>query len=121
MQAEKRRAKLEHIRALKQKEGAPKLLAALPLDEEPEKELAPVARNSICWGIFMATSANLRYQLLSGFDERYMVRCLDCMTLRPCYLLADALHGGLQRIGEDIALPSHPPKRLHGHQICFTS
>ncbi|CAK0786940.1 hypothetical protein CVIRNUC_010154 [Coccomyxa viridis] len=79
--AEKRRAKLEHIRALKQKEGAPKLLAALPLDEEPEKELAPVARNSICWGIFMATSANLRYQLLSGFDERYMAKLVPNRAL----------------------------------------
>ena len=35
----------------------------------------------------------MRYQLLSGFDERYMVRCLAGMTLRPCYLLADAPHG----------------------------
>ena len=45
--------------------------------------MAPVARNSICWGIFMATSANLRYQLLSGFDERYMVRGLGRTNLEP--------------------------------------
>ena len=75
MQAEKRRQKLVGSRALKQKAGAPRLLTVLPLDEEPEKELAPVARNSICWGTFMATSANARYQLLNGLEERYLVRC----------------------------------------------
>lgn len=64
---------MDDIRALKQKGDAPKLLARLPLDEEPEKELAPVARNSICWGTFMATSCNVRYQLLNGFEERFLV------------------------------------------------
>ncbi len=75
MQAEKRRQKLVKSKALKQKKGGPRLLPALPLDEEPEKELAPVARNSICWGTFMATSANARYQLLNGLEERYLVSC----------------------------------------------
>lgn len=75
MQAEQRRRKLVGGKALKQKAGAPRLLPALPLDEEPEKELAPVARNSICWGTFTATSANARYQLLNGLEERYLVRC----------------------------------------------
>ena len=74
-QAEKRRQKLVKSKALQQKKGGRRLLPALPLDEEPEKELAPVARNSICWGTFMATSANARYQLLNGLEERYLVRC----------------------------------------------
>ena len=87
MQAEKRRQKLDDIRALKQKEGAPKLLAVLPLDEEPEKELAPVARNSICWGTFMATSANLRYQLLNGFEERYLVSCTRSFESGLCCVI----------------------------------
>ena len=73
MQAEKRRQKLVRGKALKEKTGGPKLLARLPLDEEPDKELAPVARNSIYWGTFMATSANARYQLLNGLEERYLV------------------------------------------------
>ncbi len=73
VQAEKRRQKLVKGKALKQKAGSPRLLPALPLDEEPEKELAPVARNSICWGTFMATSCNARYQLLNGLEERYLV------------------------------------------------
>ena len=64
---------MDDFKALKQKEDAPRLLTRLPLDEKPEKELAPVARNSICWGTFMATSANVRYQLLNGFEERYLV------------------------------------------------
>lgn len=91
VQAEKRKQKLDDIRALKQKEVGPKLLAALPLDQEPEKELAPVARNSVCWGAFMATSANVRYQLLNGFEERYLVRRRSC-----------------QRISKGKSLPVHP-------------
>lgn len=50
------------------------LLALLPLDEEPGKELAPVWDNSVAWGGFMATSANLRYQLVNGIEDRILVR-----------------------------------------------
>lgn len=83
---------MDEIKALKQKGDAPKLLTRLPLDEEPEKELAPVARNSICWGTFMATSANVRYQLLNGFEERYLVSyrhniLFQCQfwCMQPCF------------------------------------
>ena len=62
------------------------LFAALPLDEEPEKDLAPVARNSICWGTFMATSANARYQLLNGLEERYLVCCSPAHDLPSIHL-----------------------------------
>ncbi|CAL5229142.1 g12415 [Coccomyxa viridis] len=79
--AEKRRQKLVKGKALKQKAGSPRLLPALPLDEEPEKELAPVARNSICWGTFMATSCNARYQLLNGLEERYLARLIPNKSL----------------------------------------
>ena len=39
------------------------------------KELAPVWDNSIAWGGFMATSANLRYQLVNGIEDRLLVWC----------------------------------------------
>ena len=36
--------------------------------------LAPVLDNSLGWGAFMATSANVRYQLINAFEERFLVR-----------------------------------------------
>lgn len=71
--------KKEAIFALREAEGARAkrngTLALLPLvGEDPEKELAPVWDNSIAWGGFMATSANLRYQLVNGFEDRVLVR-----------------------------------------------
>ncbi|BDA50342.1 Protein RETICULATA-RELATED 4, chloroplastic [Coccomyxa sp. Obi] len=60
----------ESDKAKAKKEGT---LALLPLlDEEPGKELAPVWDNSIAWGGFMATSANLRYQLVNGIEDRLL-------------------------------------------------
>ena len=38
--------------------------------EEADKELAQVLDNSIAWGGFVASSTNLRYQLVNGFEER---------------------------------------------------
>ena len=37
--------------------------------EEGDKELATVLDNSIAWGGFVASSTNLRYQLVNGFKE----------------------------------------------------
>lgn len=80
LQANRKKAAVLKLReeqkskAAAQKEG---MLALLPIiDEDPEKELAPVLENSIAWGGFMATSANLRYQLVNGFEERVLVRML---------------------------------------------
>jgi hypothetical protein len=76
-QAERKKAAVQKLRAAEkgraqaQKEG---VLALLPLDEEPEKELAPVLENSLAWGAFMGLSANVRYQLINGFEERMLVR-----------------------------------------------
>ncbi|KAK9917652.1 hypothetical protein WJX75_006886 [Coccomyxa subellipsoidea] len=61
------------------------LLALLPLDEEPGKELAPVWDNSVAWGGFMATSANLRYQLVNGIEDRILA------TIVPNKVLNNAL------------------------------
>ena len=35
--------------------------------------MAPVLDNSIAWGGFVATSTNVRYQLVNGFEERALV------------------------------------------------
>lgn len=40
-----------------------------------DKELAPVLDNSLAWGGFVATSTNVRYQLVNGFEERALVSC----------------------------------------------
>lgn len=42
-------------------------------DEEPYKPLAPVLQNSIYWGGFMALSTNVRYQMVNGFEDRFLV------------------------------------------------
>ncbi|DBA68740.1 TPA: hypothetical protein ACH3X2_013437 [Trebouxia sp. C0005] len=47
--------------------------------EEADKELAPVLDNSIAWGGFVASSTNLRYQLVNGFEER----ALDAYIRNP--------------------------------------
>ncbi|EIE22915.1 hypothetical protein COCSUDRAFT_66452 [Coccomyxa subellipsoidea C-169] len=60
-------------------------LALLPVDEDPVKELAPVWDNSVAWGGFMATSANLRYQLVNGIEDRILA------TLVPNKVLNNAL------------------------------
>ena len=46
--------------------------------------LAPVLDNSLGWGAFMATSANVRYQLINAFEERFLVRawCLAVALVR---------------------------------------
>lgn len=47
--------------------------------EEADKELAPVLDNSLAWGSFVASSTNLRYQLVNGFEER----ALDVYVRNP--------------------------------------
>lgn len=43
--------------------------------------LAPVLDNSLGWGAFMATSANVRYQLINAFEERFLVRARPIVSL----------------------------------------
>jgi len=57
--------------------------------EEADKELAPVLDNSIAWGGFVASSTNLRYQLVNGFEERALVS--NCPPLTTAPLLTTAL------------------------------
>ncbi len=56
-------------------------LALLPVDEDPVKELAPVWDNSVAWGGFMATSANLRYQLVNGIEDRVLVQLFTVLLV----------------------------------------
>ena len=44
-----------------------------PVAEEAAPHLAPVLKNSLGWGGFMASSANVRYQLVNGLEDRFMV------------------------------------------------
>lgn len=56
--------------------------------EEGDKELAPVLDNSIAWGGFVATSTNVRYQLVNGFEERGLVchfHSVLCMSKSSMY------------------------------------
>lgn len=45
-----------------------------PAPVEASPHLAPVLTNSLGWGAFMAVSANMRYQLINGFEDRVLVR-----------------------------------------------
>ncbi len=56
------------------------------------KELAPVWDNSIAWGGFMATSANLRYQLVNGIEDRLLV----CTHLSGCMIITDYLGSSMR-------------------------
>uniref|UniRef100_A0A7S0ZDE3 Uncharacterized protein n=1 Tax=Timspurckia oligopyrenoides TaxID=708627 RepID=A0A7S0ZDE3_9RHOD len=38
----------------------------------PAQHLAPVLDNSIQWGLFLGLSSNLRYQLVNGFEDRFL-------------------------------------------------
>ena len=42
--------------------------------------LAPVLDNSLGWGAFMATSANVRYQAINAFEERFLVRHVTALV-----------------------------------------
>ena len=44
-----------------------------PAAEEAAPHLAPVLKNSLGWGAFMASSANVRYQLVNALEDRFMV------------------------------------------------
>ena len=50
--------------------------------------LAPVLDNSLGWGAFMATSANVRYQLINAFEERFLVRAGCTAVALVVYLQA---------------------------------
>ena len=41
-------------------------------EDKEGKHLAPVLPTSLCWGGFMMTSSNLRYQLVNGFEQRVL-------------------------------------------------
>lgn len=45
-----------------------------PKGQQKDTELAPVLPNSLGWGSFMALSANSRYQIINGIEERVLVR-----------------------------------------------
>ena len=66
IQVDRSRAQSPHVKA----EG-----------EEADKELAPVLDNSIAWGGFVASSTNLRYQLVNGFEERALVSNYLLLTI----------------------------------------
>ena len=53
-----------------------------PAAEEAAPHLAPVLKNSLGWGAFMAASANVRYQLVNALEDRFMVRCRCWMAHR---------------------------------------
>lgn len=48
-----------------------------PKGEEKPDELSPVLPTSLGWGSFMALSANTRYQLINGVEDRILVCALS--------------------------------------------
>lgn len=60
--------------------------------------LAPVLDNSLGWGAFMATSANVRYQLINAFEERFLVRAWPTTIAVVIYLQA---RGSIQHATRD--------------------
>ncbi|KAK9835413.1 hypothetical protein WJX81_007941 [Elliptochloris bilobata] len=56
--------------------------AAASAEFGEDAALAPVLDNSLGWGAFMATSANVRYQLVNAFEERFLERALSGRAAR---------------------------------------
>ncbi len=67
-------AREEARAAVREGRGGSAARAAAALEFGDDAVLAPVLQNSVGWGVFMATSANVRYQLINAFEERFLVR-----------------------------------------------
>ena len=71
-----------------------------PKGQKSDVELAPVLPNSLGWGSFMALSANSRYQLSNGIEERGLDAFVHNATAKSLLTLllrfSNTYTGGLQ-------------------------